>query len=1111
MTIYLKDKNKERSGLMKKLIALALIASGLWCLNATAQTVGLVITNGLFEPYGVAVDGTNNAYVTDSANTDDGNRVVQYIQDTGATTNFAGGFFSPEGIVFVPARNGFVVADTGNHALRLVSALNGTVSLLAGGTLGTNDAVLGTDAQFDSPAGLAADASGNVYIADLNNNRIRKLSLANSVTTVATGFYRPSAVAVDDLGRILVADSGNHSIKMIDLSGTVTLIAGSGSSFLSGLKNATPATKALFLNPRGLLWVGGKVGLLVSDTGNHVVRQLNLNASGQWQATTFASGFVDPMGLAVDNDGNYLVADLGDHTLKSIQVTVPQPPIAPPIIGQVTFVKDAFGDQVTKLLPVNNSTYNNDIVVAILSESGTQTFYTKGANAGALLDPSSGLGFSPPDYADGLSDAPPTIILPSSDGPDTTIKAIGTNPGRRPSPVVSARFQFQVANPSILGKNPAAFTLLETTEGAQLWYTVDGTDPVPNTSNATLYEPDINPNLYIVNGILDVDFRVRAFKNGYTPSLVMQQTFHFSDLQTSSIGVTRDFNAGIGSTIVIPIQVKLGTSVGLRSLQFRVEVTPTAASQPPILDQFRALNIDPTNDFIRVSLGAADSSKLVTFNYNPYTLTKNGLTTRGLAVSFIGTNANLSVSDFSTIALVAVPIPPSANQGDKYTVSLLYPSGTSDAVQSPVYLLPLRDRTITVNNIAYLVGDTAVADWYNAGDFGSLKGNGTSIANLDNADVNNAFYASLGVRVPFPFTDVFDAMDAFPLDSTVAAGGDGQIRFLDWQVILERSLRLDTDNWMRSWSAGGVRVPVKKDLTGVAGQSPVERLSFTDNGVVWIRQALIAARPLENVQPGSTVNVPVYTSVSSGSRVAGLQFRAVIQPDGSAPALTVPAQFIPAASLPGPFTLSGLQETLPANQVVAAWSIVQNPFKPALQGTNSLGTIQFIVPDTARAGQHYTVRFLTSDGAPDLKTQYDFQTLPAVVWVGTAAQIPPATISDEWKTFFFGSVSNPAAVADADPDGDGVPNSVEYLQGTSPVKLRLQTLAADWQSSQQTGFKLRWYARAGEKYVVESSSSLGKTTWTVLASDLMGADAMQEFIAQNIKGAAMFYRVRLQP
>lgn len=1093
---------------MKKLIALILIASGLWCLNASAQTVGLVITNGLFEPYAVAVDSTNNAYVTDSANTDEGNCVLQYFSDTGVLTNMAAGFFSPEGIVFVPSRNGFVVSDTGNHAIRLLK-FDRTVTLLAGGTLGTNDAVLGTDAQFDSPAGLATDTSGNVFIADLNNNRIRKLSPANSVTTVATGFYRPSAVAVDNQGRLFVADSGNHSIKMIDVNGTVSVIAGSGSSFLSGYKNATPATKALFQNPRGLLWVGGKVGLLVSDTDNHVVRQLFFTANGQWQATTFATGFEQPMGLTLDFYGNILVADLGLHQLKSIQITVPQPPVSSPVIGQVIMVKDPWDDLVTKLVPVTNATYQNDIVVAILAEPGTQTFYTKGADLSNLEDPSSGIGFNPPEYVDGLSTPPTTIVLPSSDGPDTTIKAIGTASGRRPSAIVSARFRFQVANPSIVGKNPGAFSLLETTDGAQLWYTTDGTDPVVNGATSTLYDPTISKNLYIVNGTLDVDFRVRGFKNGYTPSLVMQQTFHFSDLEISSIGVTRDFTAGIGSTIVIPIQVKLASSTGLQSLQFRVEVTPNAAN-PPVLDQFRALSIDPTNDFLKVGIGAADPSKQITFSTSSYSTVNNGVTTRGLGVAFIGTNANLSISNFSTIAVVAVPIPPNANVGDKYTISLRYPSGTSDAMQSPVFLSPLRDRTITVGNINYLVGSTAVADWYNAGDFGSMKDGGTTV-DLMNADVNNAFYASMGVRCPYPFSDVFDAMDAFPLDSTVAAGGDGQIRFLDWQVILERSLRMDANNWMRCWSVGGVRTTARTGLTPISAQSPAQRLSVTDNGAVWFRQAKIAARPLENVQPGSTVSVPLYADISSGYQVAGLQFRAVVQSDANAPALTVPAQFVPNPSLPNPFSVQGLQQTLPANQVLAAWSVVQNSFKPALHGSNFLGSLQFIVPETAHAGQHYTVRFLNADGAPDLKTQYDFETIPAVVWVGTSALTPPTTISDEWKTYFFGSVSNPLAVENADPDGDGVPNGLEYLHGTNPLKLYLQLLTTDWQASQQNGFKLRWFARAGEKYIVESSSSVGKNTWTVLGSDLQGNDAMQEFVARNTQGAAMLYRVRLQP
>jgi hypothetical protein len=215
--------------------------------------------------------------------------------------------------------------------------------------------------------------------------------------------------------------------------------------------------------------------------------------------------------------------------------------------------------------------------------------------------------------------------------------------------------------------------------------------------------------------------------------------------------------------------------------------------------------------------------------------------------------------------MLAVTIPSTANVNDSYKIQVVQPSGTSDGQQAPIRLNPLGARSIVVSNISYVVGDSSLGTWYNAGDFGD--------GNLDNSDVNNAFYASLGIRVPYSFTDAFDAMDAFPDDANGAVGGDGQIRFLDWQRILSRSLRRDQNNWGRSWSAGGLRIPGNTTLSGSAN-TPATSSSIVGDGSVWFRQAILVALSQENVKPNSTVDVPVYIKVKVGNSLAGLQFRA---------------------------------------------------------------------------------------------------------------------------------------------------------------------------------------------------------------------------------------------
>jgi hypothetical protein len=99
---------------------------------------------------------------------------------------------------------------------------------------------------------------------------------------------------------------------------------------------------------------------------------------------------------------------------------------------------------------------------------------------------------------------------------------------------------------------------------------------------------------------------------------------------------------------------------------------------------------------------------------------------------------------------------------------------------------------------------------------------------------------------------LFNAIDVFPEDVPGTVGGDGQIRYLDWQVILYRSLRLDPINWKRSWAPGGTRVSTTTTLGG-SPNLPAQWQTHLP-GDVWSRQALLGAVSLEKVNPSSTID-----------------------------------------------------------------------------------------------------------------------------------------------------------------------------------------------------------------------------------------------------------------
>ncbi|HSY77153.1 MAG TPA: T9SS type A sorting domain-containing protein [Bacteroidia bacterium] len=200
------------------------------------------ITADLYEPDGVAVDNFGNFYIADDMNsrirkvdkagiisTIAGNGTQGYSGDGGQAT--AAEIFAPGGVAVDDSGNIFI-ADGGNNRIRKVSK-SGIISTIAGdSTWGYNgDGMIATSAELHDPIGVAVDHYGNIYIADDNNNRIRKINKAGIITTLAgTGtpgyngdgilatsaeLQYPTGMAVDDSGNIFIADAGNNRIREI--------------------------------------------------------------------------------------------------------------------------------------------------------------------------------------------------------------------------------------------------------------------------------------------------------------------------------------------------------------------------------------------------------------------------------------------------------------------------------------------------------------------------------------------------------------------------------------------------------------------------------------------------------------------------------------------------------------------------------------------------------------------------------------------------------------------------------------------------------------------------------------------------------------------------------
>jgi sugar lactone lactonase YvrE len=253
----------------------------------------------------------------------------------------------PSAIVFDSTGN-LYIAETGNHTIRKVD-IGGHLTTLAGsGMQGfSGDSGPATVATLDSPQGLALDTANNLYIADTHNHRIRKLDLTTGIITTIAGstagfsgdsgpassaqLNLPTALALDDAGNLYLADTGNHRIRKISTAGIITTIAGTGTQGFSG--DTGPATSAAIDSPTGLA-VDAANNLYLADTHNHRIRRIDATSgiittiagagtagfSGDTSAAAKATLSL-PHGLFIDANGNLYLADTANHRIRRIDAT----------------------------------------------------------------------------------------------------------------------------------------------------------------------------------------------------------------------------------------------------------------------------------------------------------------------------------------------------------------------------------------------------------------------------------------------------------------------------------------------------------------------------------------------------------------------------------------------------------------------------------------------------------------------------------------------------------------------------------------------------------------------------------------------------------------------
>jgi len=325
---------------------------------------GLATNAELFRPSGVFLDNAGNIFIADEGN----ERIRKVVATTGNIQTVAGngtaGFsgdggpatsaelYGPTG-VFVDGSGNIFIADSANERIREVTVSTGTIRTVAGNQLGGfyGDGGPATSAGLDAPVCVFVDSSGNMFIADEFNNRIREVVAGTGViqTIVGSGpvglgsglfggdggpaasakLNRPSGVFVDGSGNFFIVDSFNYRIReVLAATGDIQTVAGNGSPGASG--DGGPATGATLDGPVGV-FTDGSGNIFIADSLNNLIREVVASTGNiQTVAGDGTAGFSGdggpatraqldlPFGVFVDGPGNIFIADSNNNRIREV-------------------------------------------------------------------------------------------------------------------------------------------------------------------------------------------------------------------------------------------------------------------------------------------------------------------------------------------------------------------------------------------------------------------------------------------------------------------------------------------------------------------------------------------------------------------------------------------------------------------------------------------------------------------------------------------------------------------------------------------------------------------------------------------------------------------------
>jgi sugar lactone lactonase YvrE len=313
---------------------------------------GPAISAQLHDPWDVALDAVGNVFVADTYN-----HAIRRVSIGGVITTVAGngtsGFSGDGGVatsaqlnqptgIALDAVGNMFIADGGNFRVRKVTP-GGAIDTVAGGGVGgfTGDGGQATSAKLNRPLGVALDRAGNLFIADYENERVRKVMTGGIINTVAGGgthglgdggpataawLHNPAGVAVDAAGNLFIAETWSSRVRKVTADGVITTVAGNGVEASSG--DGGPATSAGLDFPEGVA-TDGAGNLFIAEFDSSRIRKVTTDGIIHTVAGGGTTGLGDggpaasaqlknPEGIAVDLEGNLIIPDTGNNRVRKV-------------------------------------------------------------------------------------------------------------------------------------------------------------------------------------------------------------------------------------------------------------------------------------------------------------------------------------------------------------------------------------------------------------------------------------------------------------------------------------------------------------------------------------------------------------------------------------------------------------------------------------------------------------------------------------------------------------------------------------------------------------------------------------------------------------------------